>query len=179
MIRIAAAVALATGLIAAPSALAADKPQPMGWLAQTLRTAVVFHSCTERLKEKFGYLRMTKTVLVVDDDPTQRRLIQAVLEREGFTVAHAESGDDALKKLAAGAAADVVLLDLVMPGMSGQDTLAEMPHRGFNQPVIVLTATGGVDTVVRPCRPAPGLLRQARLPERIWCRSATPSPWAR
>jgi hypothetical protein len=54
MIRIAAAVALATGLIAAPSALAADKPQPMGWLAQTLRTAVVFHSCTERLKEKFN-----------------------------------------------------------------------------------------------------------------------------
>ena len=33
---------------------------------------------------------MTKTVLVVDDDPTQRRLIQAVLEREGFAVAHAE-----------------------------------------------------------------------------------------
>ena len=39
---------------------------------------------------------MTKTVLVVDDDPTQRRLIQAVLEREGFAVAHAESGDAAI-----------------------------------------------------------------------------------
>jgi hypothetical protein len=33
--------------------LAADKPQPMGWLAQTVRSVVVFHSCTERLKEKF------------------------------------------------------------------------------------------------------------------------------
>jgi hypothetical protein len=54
MIRNAAAVALATSLITAPSALAADKPKPMGWLAQTLRTAVVFHSCTERLKEKFN-----------------------------------------------------------------------------------------------------------------------------
>ncbi|MFN9928585.1 MAG: hypothetical protein ACK53I_16780, partial [Phenylobacterium sp.] len=32
---------------------------------------------------------MAKTVLVVDDDPTQRRLIQAVLERDGFLVAHA------------------------------------------------------------------------------------------
>jgi hypothetical protein len=54
MIRIAASVALAVSLVAAPSAMAADKPQPMGWLAQTLRSAVVFHSCTERLKEKFN-----------------------------------------------------------------------------------------------------------------------------
>ena len=39
---------------------------------------------------------MAKTVLVVDDDPTQRRLIQAVLEREGFAVAQAEGGHEAL-----------------------------------------------------------------------------------
>src|ERR1700756_2436264 len=86
---------------------------------------------------------MTKQVLVVDDDPTQRRLIQAVLEREGFAVAHAESGDEAIKRLAAGGAAD-----LVLPGTSGQDTLKELRARGFNQPVIVVTATGGIDTVV-------------------------------
>ena len=92
---------------------------------------------------------MAKTVLVVDDDPTQRRLIQAVLEREGFAVAHAESGDDAIKRLTSGAVVDVVLLDLVMPGMSGQDTLVEMRARGFNQPVIVVTATGGIETVVQ------------------------------
>ena len=92
---------------------------------------------------------MTKTVLVVDDDPTQRRLIQAVLEREGFAVAHAESGDQAIGRLAAGGAADVVLLDLVMPGVSGQDTLKEMRARGFGQPVIVVTASGGIDTVVQ------------------------------
>ena len=42
---------------------------------------------------------MAKTVLVVDDDPTQRRLSQAVLEREGFAVLHAESGDDCMGKL--------------------------------------------------------------------------------
>jgi DNA-binding NtrC family response regulator len=92
---------------------------------------------------------MAKTVLVVDDDPTQRRLIQAVLEREGFAFAQAESGDAALKHLTTGGAADVILLDLVMPGLSGQDALKEMRARGFNQPVIVLTATGGVDTVVK------------------------------
>jgi DNA-binding NtrC family response regulator len=92
---------------------------------------------------------MAKTVLVVDDDPTQRRLIQAVLEREGFAVAHAENGDAAIGHLTSGAATDVVLLDMVMPGMSGQETLVEMRARGFSQPVIVVTATGGVDTIVQ------------------------------
>ena len=92
---------------------------------------------------------MAKTVLVVDDDPTQRRLIQAVLERDGFAVAHAQSGDEAIQHLTSGASVDVVLLDLVMPGISGQDTLVEMRARGFNLPVIVLTATGGIDTVVQ------------------------------
>ncbi|PZQ58657.1 MAG: sigma-54-dependent Fis family transcriptional regulator [Phenylobacterium zucineum] len=92
---------------------------------------------------------MAKTVLVVDDDPTQRRLIQAVLERDGFAVSHAQSGDEAIKHLSSGAPVDVMLLDLVMPGISGQDTLTEMRARGFNLPVIVLTATGGIDTVVQ------------------------------
>jgi DNA-binding NtrC family response regulator len=92
---------------------------------------------------------MAKTVLVVDDDPTQRRLIQAVLEREGFGVAQAESGEDALSRLTSGVAAEVVILDLNMPGMSGMETLKEMRARGFNAPVIVLTATGGVEVVVK------------------------------
>ena len=92
---------------------------------------------------------MTKTVLVVDDDPTQRRLIQAVLERDGFAVSHADGGDAAMAHLASGAPTDVILLDLIMPGLSGQDTLKEMRARGFVQPVIVLTASGGVDTVVK------------------------------
>ncbi len=92
---------------------------------------------------------MTKTVLVVDDDPTQRRLIQAVLEREGFAVAQAEDGDAALKRLTSGQPADVVLLDLQMPGLNGQDTLKEMRARGLSQPVIVVTAGGGVETVVK------------------------------
>ena len=64
---------------------------------------------------------MAKTVLVVDDDPTQRRLAQAVLEREGYAVVHAESGGEAIDRLTKGGGADVVLLDMVMPGMSGLD----------------------------------------------------------
>jgi DNA-binding NtrC family response regulator len=91
---------------------------------------------------------MAKTVLVVDDDPTQRRLIQAVLEREGFAVCQADSGDAALARLSGGVTPDVVILDLVMPGMPGVETLKAMRAEGLTAPVIVLTATGGVETVV-------------------------------
>jgi DNA-binding NtrC family response regulator len=92
---------------------------------------------------------MSKTVLVVDDDPTQRRLIQGVLEREGFAVGHAESGEAAIDALVAGKPADVILLDLTMPGLGGLATLAEIRQRGFATPTIVVTAAAGVDTVVK------------------------------
>ena len=80
---------------------------------------------------------MTKTVLIVDDDPTQRRLVQGVLEREGFGVAHAETGEAAIDRLMAGGAADVILLDLTMPGLGGMATLTEMRQRGFTTRVEV------------------------------------------
>ena len=92
---------------------------------------------------------MARTVLVVDDDPTQRRLAQAVLEREGYAVVHAESGGEAIDRLTKGGGADVVLLDMVMPGMSGMEALAEIRTAGVATPVIVLTASGGVDAVVK------------------------------
>lgn len=92
---------------------------------------------------------MAKTVLVVDDDPTQRRLAQAVLEREGYAVIHAESGGEAIDRLTRGGGADVVLLDMVMPGMSGLEALAEIRTAGVQTPVIVLTASGGVEAVVK------------------------------
>ena len=92
---------------------------------------------------------MAKTVLVVDDDPTQRRLVQAVLDREGYNVVHAENGGEAIDRMTRGGGADVVLLDMVMPGLSGLETLSEMRTAGVRAPVIILTASGGIDTVVK------------------------------
>ncbi len=92
---------------------------------------------------------MAKTVLIVDDDPTQRRLIQAVLERDGFVVAQADGGQAALDRIASGLKPDVMILDLVMPHTPGLDVLRTLRSQGFMAPVIVLTATGGVDTVVQ------------------------------
>jgi len=92
---------------------------------------------------------MAKTILVVDDDPTQRRLIQAVLERDGNAVVHAASGGEAIDRMVRGGGADLILLDMVMPEMSGLECLAELRSAGINEPVIVLTANGGIDMVVK------------------------------
>ncbi|MCG8441468.1 MAG: sigma-54 dependent transcriptional regulator, partial [Caulobacterales bacterium] len=97
---------------------------------------------------------MAKTVLIVDDDPTQRRLLQAVAERDGFDVVHADSGERALEVINGpqGARIDVALLDLVMPGLGGMDALKEIHERRADLPVIVLTAQGGIETVVQAMR---------------------------
>jgi len=96
---------------------------------------------------------MAKTVLVVDDDPTQRRLMQAAAEKQGFRARLAENGERALEEASdARNGVDVVLLDLVMPGLSGMETLERLMERRPDLPVIVLTATGGIDTVVQAVR---------------------------
>ena len=93
---------------------------------------------------------MAKTVLIVDDDPTQRRLLRAVVEKHGFSTLQAEDGDAALN-MATGADSgkiDLMLLDLIMPGRDGMDTLAELQKSRPTLPVIVLTGKGSIDTVV-------------------------------
>jgi DNA-binding NtrC family response regulator len=92
---------------------------------------------------------MAKTILIVDDDPAQRRLLQAAVERNGFATRAAENGRQAVDAVDAHADVDAVLLDLVMPGMSGQEALKEIRQRRSDLPCIVLTASGGIDTVVQ------------------------------
>ncbi|MEQ1492249.1 MAG: response regulator, partial [Terricaulis sp.] len=92
---------------------------------------------------------MGKTILIVDDDPAQRRLLQAAVERNGFLTRAAENGAQAVEAVEKHADIDIVLLDLVMPGMSGQEALKEIRTRRGDLPAIVLTASGGIDTVVQ------------------------------
>ncbi len=93
---------------------------------------------------------MGKTVLIVDDDPTQRRLMQVVVEKSGFSTLMADSGDRALEMIHAadGNRIHVVLLDLIMPGTSGMDVLADLNSKKPELPIIVLTGRGSIDTVV-------------------------------
>ena len=111
---------------------------------------------------------MPKRVLVVDDDPAQRRILEETIKRFGYNVATAESGDKALAALKADASNDIclVLLDLVMPGTDGMAVLAAMRtlpeeasgHRA-DRPWLASTPrssamrAGAVDFVVKPVSP--------------------------
>ncbi len=85
-------------------------------------------------------------VLVVDDEPGVRESLRMLLKGE-CEVATAESAEEAARAVAS-APPDLILLDLVMPGRSGLDFLAELQERGDAPPVVVLTATRTVATAV-------------------------------
>jgi DNA-binding NtrC family response regulator len=87
-----------------------------------------------------------KRVVVVDDEPGVRESLRMVL-KEDYEVAPVASAKDALEALAS-AVADVVLLDIVMPGMDGLQLLEEIRSRHPGVPVVMLTATKTVKTAV-------------------------------
>jgi DNA-binding NtrC family response regulator len=97
---------------------------------------------------------MAETILIVDDDPVQRRLLEAMAVRFGYEALTADGGDAALSLLGGPDASrvDCVILDLVMPDLDGLGMLAKMQERGLRVPVIVQTAHGGIDNVVSVMR---------------------------
>jgi len=97
---------------------------------------------------------MPERILIVDDDPVQRRILEAAIQRFGFETVTAETGDAAMAALTGPDAGEIVLvvLDLVMPDLDGMGTLERMRRDGVYRPVIVQTAHGGIDTVVSAVR---------------------------
>jgi len=79
-------------------------------------------------------------VLVVDDDPTVAEVVVGYLERAGLTTAHAADGPTALA-LALAQPPDLVVLDLMLPGMDGLEVCRRLRERGPT-PVVMLTALG-------------------------------------
>lgn len=83
-------------------------------------------------------------ILVVDDDPSIRKLIVTTLRRDGYSLSEAENGREALEAMQAGKE-DLVLLDLMMPEVSGWDVLRIRKNDSELRriPVIVITANHG------------------------------------
>lgn len=88
------------------------------------------------------------TILAVDDTPENLRLVDALLTPQGYTVATASSGDEALRLLPE-RRPDLLLVDLVMPGMNGFEVTRAVRADAVWQhlPIIMITATGGADLV--------------------------------
>jgi DNA-binding NtrC family response regulator len=97
---------------------------------------------------------MAASILIVDDDAVQRRLVENMVQKAGYEAVVVDSGDAAIALLTApdAAAIDAVVLDLVMPGLDGMGVLAKIRDAGLNIPVIVQTAHGGIDNVVSAMR---------------------------
>lgn len=96
---------------------------------------------------------MAKTVLVVDDDPVQRRLLEAAITKQGHHVLKCETGESALEIVdTRGGNVALIILDLVMPGIGGMGFLEELSRRENTPQVIVQTAQGGIETVVNAMR---------------------------
>ncbi len=103
-------------------------------------------------------------VLVVDDEPSLRGLLQDALGNRGFTVSTAADGQEGLDLLRA-QAFDVVLLDLRMPRLNGLGLLRKMKEEEMEPEVLILTGKGDLDTAIeamklgafdyltKPCRP--------------------------
>jgi DNA-binding NtrC family response regulator len=97
---------------------------------------------------------MAAQILIVDDDPVQRRLLEAMVRRFGFETETADSGEAALVRLEAPDRSPVTLLilDLVMPDVDGMTVLTRMRQRGVTTPVIVQTAHGSIEAVISAMR---------------------------
>lgn len=89
---------------------------------------------------------MARSVLVVEDDPRIRRVVQLSLTAEGFEVAEADTGEGALDQLAR-RTFDVVLLDLMLPDIDGFEVCRRL-RRTSTVPVIVVTARSDSHDVV-------------------------------
>jgi DNA-binding NtrC family response regulator len=97
---------------------------------------------------------MARTILIVDDDPVQRRIVEAAIVKFGYDALAVDGGGAALAALegARGGDVAVVVLDLVMPGIDGLEVLKRMREREIHVPVIVQTAKGGIETAVSAMR---------------------------
>lgn len=90
-------------------------------------------------------------ILVVDDDRDMRDNIVEILTDREFEIAAAEDGEDALQQLK-GRSFDLVLLDLLMPGLSGMDVLSMIKRESPSTQVIMVTAFSTVDNAVEAMR---------------------------
>jgi DNA-binding NtrC family response regulator len=97
---------------------------------------------------------MAKRVLVVDDDPIQRRLLEETIKRLGFETRTANSGEQALAILEGPERGTIslVLLDLVMAGLDGMAVLAKLQTKANVPPIIVQTANGSIDAAINAMR---------------------------
>ena len=92
------------------------------------------------MSRKESLHQQSKLILIVDDDPDVQEFLHLALIKDGYRIAHALDGDDAMEKAAA-LHPDLVLMDMVFPVRGGHETLIRMQGRNHERvPVIAMSA---------------------------------------
>ncbi len=103
--------------------------------------------------QNIGSEKVASQILVVEDEPVQRRLLKNAVEHAGHVAHLAENGRAGLELVKdSESQIDVIVLDLMMPEMNGMEFLSAIEQMGIDIPVIVQTGQGGVETVVDAMR---------------------------
>ncbi len=98
-----------------------------------------------------------RRLLLVDDDQTVCETMARMLSLDGHTAELAAGGEEALDKFAPGKF-DLVILDLEMPGMQGDELAAEIRKRAPSQPIVLVTAYGEMLNAMKECPPCVDLV---------------------
>lgn len=88
-----------------------------------------------------------ETILVIEDDRSLRRGLAMNFELRGYRVLAAEDGDEGIR-MAFDASPDLVVLDIMLPGMSGLEIVSALREKGRNVPVLILSARGTTDNKI-------------------------------
>ena len=97
---------------------------------------------------------MTSRVLIVEDEPAQRRILEEMVKRFGFEAIAVENGLKGIEALSSqsGSTIGLAILDLMMPGMDGLEFLERLQAIRGDLPVIVQTSQGSIETVIKAMR---------------------------
>jgi DNA-binding NtrC family response regulator len=96
-------------------------------------------------------MKSNRTVMLVEDDAEMRTFLEEELSEAGYGVVAVADGLEALKRLSE-ADPDVVVTDLMMPGLRGRELLSEVRAREPGLPVVIITAFGSIDSAVDAMR---------------------------
>src|SRR5438270_75273 len=93
-----------------------------------------------------------KKILIVDDEAMIRKAIRLALEKEGYEVVEAETGGEAMRRIEL-SKPDLILLDIMLPDVSGFDVCRDIRKAGLRVPMIILSAkTEVIDVLIRDLR---------------------------
>ena len=90
---------------------------------------------------------MSNRILIADDEPSNAKILGEELTDRGYSVETTNNGSTTLKKVES-SPPDLIILDYMMPDLSGLDVLKELRKRGNDTPVIMITAYGSIERAV-------------------------------